>query len=341
MYEAEIITNTPVSTSMIDGLESTAQYILKHSSITAPTVLDVGAGSGALSLILSRRAKHVHMIEPSTAFDQTLFDISNITYHQNPFPVPSISNELFDIIVVRQVLEHMLDPISFLTKISNSLTPRGIIYLEVPSLDYISENGAIFDFHYPHIHYFHKALLNMIFKSLDLCLIDFIELKDGHDYGFILKRILPKRDTKLIHVQYLEECDTPKQLTKLIDLVDFNYSVIRNRLNVICERPYALYGANAYAQSFVGIYPDHLEQLKMVFDDTESYNGKMAYSHGKFIPISTISLKSQADVDVIIISAYLHDEHIYHKLQSLGFTGEVYTLRSKSRTAVGYSSLLC
>jgi hypothetical protein len=69
-------------------------------------------------------------------------------------------------IILRHTLEHIPDPIGFLQAIAESNEHQGIIYIEVPCLDWIAANRAWFDIYYEHVNYFRLADLKSIFRKV-------------------------------------------------------------------------------------------------------------------------------------------------------------------------------
>jgi SAM-dependent methyltransferase len=164
LYGANILTNTPVSPSMVQSVEGTAELILRHAK-ALPRVLEIGGGAGALSVALSRNSAAVHLVEPSRTLAADRFAGTNITFHRAMFPVPELVGQTFDIVVCRQVLEHVTDPLPFLTALRDHLGAGGLAYIEVPDAGYIQANRSVIDFHYPHVHYFRPASTEVVSQS--------------------------------------------------------------------------------------------------------------------------------------------------------------------------------
>jgi SAM-dependent methyltransferase len=59
-----------------------------------------------------------------------------------------------DGIILRHVLEHIPDPLSFLSQIATANGGAGTIYIEVPCFDWIRQHRAWFDIFYEHVNYF-------------------------------------------------------------------------------------------------------------------------------------------------------------------------------------------
>lgn len=75
------------------------------------------------------------------------------------------SNIKVDGIILRHVLEHIPDPIKFLLMLKES-NSGGLVYIEVPCLDWIVTNRAWFDIHYEHVNYFRLSDFYLIFSKL-------------------------------------------------------------------------------------------------------------------------------------------------------------------------------
>lgn len=75
---------------------------------------------------------------------------------------PTIRKTIFDEtvsvsgngLILRHVLEHIQDPVAFLRRLAVANRHAGLIYIEVPCLDWIIDNRAWFDFFYEHVNYF-------------------------------------------------------------------------------------------------------------------------------------------------------------------------------------------
>jgi hypothetical protein len=68
-----------------------------------------------------------------------------------------------DAVILRHVLEHVDDPLTFLRNIRTANGGKGRIYIEVPCLDWIRDHRAWFDIYYEHVNYFRLADFHRIF----------------------------------------------------------------------------------------------------------------------------------------------------------------------------------
>lgn len=65
-------------------------------------------------------------------------------------------------LILRHVLEHIADPVSFLEGVRDA-NQGGTIYIEVPCLDWIANRHAWFDLFYEHVNYFRLSDLTKMF----------------------------------------------------------------------------------------------------------------------------------------------------------------------------------
>lgn len=117
------------------------------------SILEVGCGKGLFLKLLKERGFDVVGVDPSyTGDDPTIV---------RDFYSPSL-NLRADSIVLRHVLEHIPDPVAFLDMLRTA-NGGGLIYIEVPCLEWIAEKKAWFDIFYEHVNYFRLGDLTAIF----------------------------------------------------------------------------------------------------------------------------------------------------------------------------------
>ena len=71
-----------------------------------------------------------------------------------------------DGVILRHVLEHVPDPMNFLSNIAEANGGRGSIYIEVPCFDWICRRRAWFDIFYEHVNYFRMADFERMFGRI-------------------------------------------------------------------------------------------------------------------------------------------------------------------------------
>lgn len=117
-------------------------------------LIEVGCGKGTFLDMLSDRGADITGFDPTYEGDD-----------------PRIEKVYFgpdvgmagDALVLRHVLEHIEDPVGFLMELAQANDDQGLIYIEVPCLDWIADNRAWFDFFYEHVNYFRLRDFHKIF----------------------------------------------------------------------------------------------------------------------------------------------------------------------------------
>jgi SAM-dependent methyltransferase len=140
-------------------------------------VLDVGAAGGGLGKCV--RDEHpiaLVAVEPDTRAHDTLCTI----YDSVQSSVGALSGELFDWILVMDVLEHTPSPEVFLSEIRKLLAPGGRLLISVPNVAHWSVRIPLFfwgSFEYKplgimdrtHLHFFYKRSFRRLCSSLPGC----------------------------------------------------------------------------------------------------------------------------------------------------------------------------
>lgn len=98
------------------------------------TLLDIGCGGGAFLAKMQNLGWKVMGLDFSShAVEQTR--ARNIEAHHGGLDHPAISSRLFDAVTMRQVLEHIHDPLDFLQGVRKILARDGMVSISVPNLD--------------------------------------------------------------------------------------------------------------------------------------------------------------------------------------------------------------
>lgn len=110
--------------------------VLELIPVGASRLLDVGCGAGILGSALKAAAKiEVHGIElvpDVAAIAATRLD--RIWTSSVEDALPQLPDSHYDCIVVADVLEHLIDPLSVLRALRNKLRPHGIIVASIPNV---------------------------------------------------------------------------------------------------------------------------------------------------------------------------------------------------------------
>lgn len=313
MYGDVPLSNIPVHLSMINTLRDVINWV-GVDFYQNKRVLEIGAGSGHVSRILAEKAKEVIVFEPCASLKQEMLPEKNIQWHQTFF-TGDIPGGNVDLVICRQVIEHMENPFAFLKSIQQVINKGGLAYLEVPNAAYFTEHGSFGDFHLTHVQYFIESNFCALAAKAGFEVVRSFLLKNGHDLGVLF------RTGKISH-------------TSLNNVIDFQ--AVRSRLQLVIQQQsqiiatlsgrIGLYGANWSAQSYLCIFQDVLKCC-MALDDNAVYQGFALYNKRQTLPIVLPTPELVNSLDAIIITAYLHDQVVAKKLRQYGFTGRLLSMR--------------
>ena len=139
------------------------QRILPYLSDDTRRVLDIGCGMGwALGLVREKLPNaQLYAIEPSERYQKHVqdvigaeiisTDVDNDWYLKYP--------NYFDLIIMRHVVEHLLDPVAAFKKISYVLSPSGFYYMATP--DMMHPDGSLNKFWYRAVHTYYYSKVPM------------------------------------------------------------------------------------------------------------------------------------------------------------------------------------
>ena len=134
------------------------EKFLKKEKLIIKNVLEIGPGRGHFYEQFAKNNNNVNysILESDINYKKN-FSKKNITIYEN---FEEILKNDFDLIIFSHVLEHIMKPNNFLKKIYKILKTKGVIFLEVPCLDYLYKD--IFE---PHVFFYSKETLSLLLKK--------------------------------------------------------------------------------------------------------------------------------------------------------------------------------
>lgn len=108
-------------------------------------IVDIGCGKGGFVELL--RDKGINAIGYDNAYQ------GSSTYIRRSF-FSIDSHDRGDLLTLRHVLEHIPSPWDFLESIAAANNYQGLLYVEVPDLEWILEHRSYFDLFHEHVNYF-------------------------------------------------------------------------------------------------------------------------------------------------------------------------------------------
>lgn len=170
---------------------------LNKRGITASNILEVGPGMGYLAknwLRLSPNTKY-SALESDPSCYQALQDLGIRLVEADEVQVVK---DHVDLVVMSHVLEHVSDPFSFISSMTQGLCSGGVLFIEVPCQDWLHKSEDE-----PHILFFEKPSMEYLLKRLG-----FVDIEMGY-FGLeisklkspsFLKKVMNKVRNKLIAI---------------------------------------------------------------------------------------------------------------------------------------------
>jgi SAM-dependent methyltransferase len=144
-------------------LEDVAVIVQRY--VGGGSVVEVGCGKGTFLEILRSHGCDAVGVDP--AYEGSAPYVIKSTFSGS-------LNISADVVVLRHILEHIPQPLAFLNAIAEANGRRGLVYIEVPCLDWIRKNGAWFDIYYEHANYFRQQDFGRCFAKV---------LESGKSFG--------------------------------------------------------------------------------------------------------------------------------------------------------------
>jgi 2-polyprenyl-3-methyl-5-hydroxy-6-metoxy-1,4-benzoquinol methylase len=156
----------------LNRVDDMRRYNFLKKRVVNKKVLDFGCGAGGFLELVSKRAKKANGIEVEKAMQQSYIKRNLNVY--SSYEQALRSSKKWNILTAFHVVEHLLDPIKILSKLSKLLTDDGEMIIEVPNSEdallTLYENKAFQNFTYwsQHLYLFNKDNLKELAKKAKL-----------------------------------------------------------------------------------------------------------------------------------------------------------------------------
>tara|TARA_B100000315_G_scaffold252689_1_gene289961 strand:+ start:339 stop:1394 length:1056 start_codon:yes stop_codon:yes gene_type:complete len=252
-YDTDYNNESP-SSQFKKHLEDVAAIILRRLGFHS--LVEVGCGKGAFLEMLLARGCDVTGFDPAYEGDN-----------------PRVQKRCFDSsleirnkgIILRHVLEHIQNPVSFLEQIRMANGGSGLIYIEVPCFEWICRQRSWFDVYYEHVNYLRLSDFFRMFSTV---------LESGYLFG----------EQHLYVVAELESLRIPQMDSK--DRVNFPSDFLSSYMTA--ERPnarMAVWGGASKGVIFALLKSRNGQPIDMVIDINVA-------KQGKYLPVTGLQVFS-------------------------------------------------
>ena len=289
--------------------QSVARDFVSRFALRQKSVLDVGCGSGEFLTCLRDAGAAPSGIEPSLGLvnqaKERGFDVIQGLVSKQAFQ----NARPFDAWTCLQVLEHLTDPVSFLTVLRGVLPAGGKGLVEVPRLEFILSERRFYDFFGDHVNYFSDATLRL---TCELAGYKVLETQVGFDEQFLIAVITPAAELSFAAF------DSSSRL-----IINELRSWVDTQLD--SQKRIAVWGAGY--KSIAAIAAADLPGIEYVIDSDQRKHG--LYTPGSHLRICPPSSLITDPVDAIVLLAVAYKREILKQIrEELGFEGPVVALGS-------------
>ncbi|MFT5200245.1 MAG: SAM-dependent methyltransferase [Planctomycetota bacterium] len=305
-------------------LQGFAKDLVKRYSLAGKRVLEVGCGDAEfLRLMIQHGAASGVGFDPSYHADQpTSLEEGRIEIHREAFPPSDKALKIdADILVCRQVLEHVPDPLQFLETIRAGLpTDRPTtVVIEVPNLLPTLERQTAWDMIYEHCTYFSVGSLARLLNKAGFH-VTYAEETYAKQF------ITVEATTDVSVPDRTAELDDRKQLQKGVAEFDAAWTQCRaawtQRLTEAHAqgKNVAIWGTGARGINFLNLVdPNHT--IQSAIDINPRKYGLHVAGTGQVVSPPESLLENRPDLVIVINSIY--EQEIRESLQKLGLNPEI------------------
>jgi 2-polyprenyl-3-methyl-5-hydroxy-6-metoxy-1,4-benzoquinol methylase len=177
------------------GLPQLVNEIIQKTKLTQGDILDFGCGIGLAALSFQCKGFKTYGIETSRVCLEKHTQL-NIT-SASTLEAFAVRKNSFDLITIKDVLEHVDNPKELLHELVSYVRPGGYFYIRVPNVYHYSFHWSIDT--RSHINHFTPRQLMQLLEANNLRLVDFIKVYDistraGRLYNAVfwpMRRIVP------------------------------------------------------------------------------------------------------------------------------------------------------
>ena len=158
----------------------------------AKTMLDIGAGAGALVQAGLSRGLQAEGVEPSAALVEAARRRFGIELVQGAFPQARPSRDSYDMVFLVDVIEHVADPVDLLRACSGALSSGGVLIVVTPDVRSVLARilgKRWWHFRLAHVGYFGRRTLSLTASRAGLQPLHFFRARWFFPIGYLAERL--------------------------------------------------------------------------------------------------------------------------------------------------------
>ncbi len=306
---SDLLSSVPLPSKTGIGISEAERCynFFKSCGLPKSRVMEIGCYDGYFLSLIKKDGYEVCGIEPNPmsriAEKEYKIPIVRDFFSEKRFPPNS-----FDIIIMRNLLEHIENLNKFLSDISKVLSPDGYLLIEVPNISSILKEGSLGCFCHQHLSYFSLNVLLNLFRRYS-----FRQVHSSCDYTIFLCVQKVKNIPEEAYFEKNKDCRSEE-----VKRYSREYFQRKLDLEKILgkETRVAIFGAGGHATAMLRMIDrEFIKKIKYVYDNSPLKHGKALFDlsvlvrHPKHI--------SQDKPDSIIVSSYIYQETLSKQLEKM------------------------
>lgn len=283
-------------------------------------ILDIGSNRGDFVTWINKRGTKIKItaVEPDGQIINDYKNVENIQLIQNRFEKVDLQKSYYGFVYCSHTLEHAASASEMIKKINSCMKNRGLLFLEVPNIELISEKNTIEEFFIDkHTFHFNHAILKAFLETSSFKILH--DKTDFYNICFLLEKTGDIKDEMNFSHSDTEIFDKNLQLiqayVKTFTQNIKDLSQIGEKINPFLERQnVAFWGGGRIFDALIKYGNLKLDLIQYVVDEYLSLH--MSETNG-------IKLKDSKHLritqpQVVIILARSSTDEIEKKIRSYG-----------------------
>jgi len=294
---SEVLESRVFSDGIRKHMDESTERIRERLKICSnDTILEIGCGEG---YFLSRFQpnSNLYAFEPSP--EGYIAEKIGLNIYHEYFDLNQEGLRIPKLVILRQVLEHLSEPGSMLTKIASLLRERAseaYLYLEVPNSRKTIDEKRFFDFYYEHVAYYTTATLARLIEEYGFFVL---EIRESYSGEIIELLAMPKK----------ERANTLEIKTK----IEWVKKKIKNEIDA--GKRIVGWGTAGNGSALLNFCGITTAQVEFVVDSDKRKQG--AYMPGTGQLVIAPEKLIEINPDIILVMSQLHKMDIVRSIRGL------------------------
>jgi SAM-dependent methyltransferase len=299
--------------------------LINTYNIKNKQIIELGCGNGDFLALISKMGNnHGTGFDPSySPLKQTDDNLTNIEIIADVYSAKHFKNDV-DMIVCRQVLEHIENPEAFVALIRKAAASRPdcLVYIEVPNSLYTINDMGIWDFIYEHPSYYCVDSMSYLLEKNGFKVIN-CQYTYNNQYLTIEAR--PTETVSDKHVKPTSENSPKSNINNFADefIQKINYWKKKLKLFKEANKRVVVWSAGSKGITFLNVLKNDAN-IEYVIDINPNKTGQFVSATGQEV-VPPEFLKSYQP-DVILIMNDIYSDEIKNQVYELGVKCEFFAV---------------